>query len=435
MAAASRLEAAIRTGVDPGPLAGVPIAIKDNLLAKGHRCSCGSRMLEAYEAPYDAHVVEKLVGAGAVVIGRTNMDEFSMGSSSETCAWGPVRNPLDLDRVPGGSSGGSAVAVAGGAVPLALGSDTGGSVRQPAALSGVVGFKPTYGRISRRGLVAFASSADQVGTMGRRVEDVALLTEVIAGHDPMDATSSAEAVPSWVEACESGVQGLKFGIPKEIISGAFPASIREVFAAAVDTLRAAGADVVQVSVPSLDLAVACYYVITSAEASSNLARFDGMRYSTQQRGDSVEDVICRSRSAGFGREVQRRILVGTYVLSAGSVEAYYRQAQRVRSVIGRELRQNLRYVDALLTPTAPNTAFHIGELTDPVSMYLQDVFTIPASLAGLPAISVPCGLVASLPVGLQIVGRDFDETTCFAAAAAVEASPGSSLPSGAKTRV
>jgi aspartyl-tRNA(Asn)/glutamyl-tRNA(Gln) amidotransferase subunit A len=414
------VEAQIARVPRDGRLAGVPLALKDNLADAGQPCGCASRILERYVAPRTATAVERLRAAGAVVVARTNMDEFAMGSSTENSAYGPARNPHDETRAPGGSSGGSAVAVAGEVVPVALGSETGGSVRQPAALCGVVGMKPTYGRVSRRGLVAFASSLDVVSPFGADVRDAALVTEVMAGLDPGDATSADVPVPDLVAACDRGVRGLRVGLVKEC-EGSEP-GVAERLAAAADALRAAGAELVDVSIPSVATALAAYHVLAPAEASSNLARFDGVRFGPREPADDLAGLYARTRSRRFGPEVRRRILLGTFVLSAGYADRYYLRAQAARARLTRELTDALATVDLLLTPTSPTVAFPLGaRAADPVAMYLSDVFTVPASLAGLPAISVPCGRSQGLPVGAQLVGRPFDEATVFAGAAALEA--------------
>lgn len=408
-----------------GPLAGVPVAVKDNLVVEGDPCTCGSRILAGYRGTYTATVVERLRAAGAVVIGRTNMDEFGMGSSTETCAHGPVRNPWDLGRVPGGSSGGSAAAVAGGAVPVALGSDTGGSIRLPASYTGLVGLKPSYGRVSRYGLVAYASSTDGVGPLTRDVADAALLLDVLSGLDPHDPTSRP-STPGAAAAVGRGVAGLRIGVLPEL--GAVDPDVRACFEAGLSALEAAGAVRVPVALPALDAAVATYYVLAPAEAAANLARFDGMRYGARVEGADVAETIRASRSAGFGAEVKRRILVGTYVSSAGYADAYYRSAQRARARLIAELKDALTRVDVVATPTAATVAFRLGERNDPLEMYATDRFTVPASLAGLPAISVPCGLSRGLPVGLHLFARDLDEATLLAAAAVVEAATGPLTP-------
>ncbi len=421
LAAAAVVDACVARGEDPGPLAGVPVALKDNLLQRGRPCTAGSRILQGYVGSYDATVVQRLAGAGAIVIGRTNMDEFGMGSSNETCAWGAVRHPVDPERVPGGSSGGSAVAVAGGAAPLALGSDTGGSVRLPAAWCGLVGVKPSYGRVSRSGLVAYASSTDQVGPMAATVADAAALLQAIAGPDPLDSTSANEPVPDWSTAPDAGVRGLRIGVPACWFGDELDGDVAVRVRAAIESLVGQGATLVPVELPAESLALACYYVLAPAEASANLARFDGMRYGARVPADGASGTFARTRSAGFGDEVKRRILVGTWVLSSGYIDAYYRSAQRVRRRMSAELDAVFDTVDALVSPTAPVVAPKLGSIPDPVAMYQLDRYTIPASLAGLPAISVPCGDVGGLPVGLQVIGRRFDEATCIRVAGAVEA--------------
>ena len=405
------------TGVRP--LDGLPIAHKDLFVTRGIRTTCGSRMLEGFIPPYDAGVVERLDRAGCTLIGKTNMDEFAMGSSNETSAFGPVRNPWDPERVPGGSSGGSAAAVAAGLVPVATGTDTGGSIRQPAALCGITGFKPSYGRVSRFGMIAFASSMDQAGVLARSAEDAAWVLREMAGHDPRDSTSVDRPVPDYVAALTRGIRGLRVGVVQNFFDdGLWPAvaaRIRE----ALSVLEAAGARLVDITLPHLALSVPVYYVLAPAECSSNLARYDGVRYGhrTREPGD-LTDLYCRSRSEGFGAEVQRRILIGTYVLSHGYYDAYFLKAQRVRRLIRNDFLKAFESVDLLAGPTTPTPAFRLGEKTaDPLTMYLNDIYTIGVNLAGLPAVSVPAGLVDGLPVGLQLIGRDFDEETLFAAAA------------------
>ena len=396
------------------PLDGVPVALKDNIAQAGEPNGCGSRILEGYVSPFDATATARLRAAGAVVVGRTNMDEFAMGSSTENSAHGPTCNPWDPARAPGGSSGGSAAAVAAGIVPLALGSDTGGSVRQPAAFCGVVGMKPTYGRVSRYGLVAFASSLDQIGPLTRSAADAALALETVAGHDPRDSTSLAEPVPRWREALTGDVSGLVIGLPREcfVEDGMDPgvlAAVRE----AVRELEKAGAKTREVSLPHTRHAIATYYLVANAEASSNLARFDGVRYG--RRAEAPGDLGAmyrRTRSEGFGVEVKRRILLGTYVLSAGYYDAYYRKALQVRTLIRRDFDEAFAACDVIATPTTPETAFRIGERSaDPLRMYLSDVYTVSAPLAGIPGLSAPCGLAGGLPVGLQLLGRPLDEAT------------------------
>jgi aspartyl-tRNA(Asn)/glutamyl-tRNA(Gln) amidotransferase subunit A len=411
---AAAADARRRGGGPRSPLEGVPVAVKDNMAQAGEPCGCASRILEGYRSPFDATVIERLQAAGAIVIGRTNMDEFAMGSSTEHSSHGPTRNPWDLARSPGGSSGGSAAAVAAGIVPLAFGSDTGGSIRQPAAFTGVVGLKPTYGRVSRYGLVAFASSLDQIGPLARTAADCAAALDAISGRDPRDSTSLPEPPTRTAEALGGDAAGVVIGLPREYLSseGCDPEVARAVFDAARE-LEKAGATLREVSLPHTKYAVATYYLICTAEASSNLARFDGVRYGKRAASAAgLTEMYERSRSEGFGGEVKRRILLGTYVLSAGYYDAYYRKAQQVRSLLRRDFEQAFASCDALLTPTAPETAFALGERTaDPLRMYLGDVFTVSINLAGVPAISLPCGLVRGLPVGLQLIGRAADEAT------------------------
>jgi aspartyl-tRNA(Asn)/glutamyl-tRNA(Gln) amidotransferase subunit A len=412
-------------GAPLGPLAGVPVALKDNLCVRGMRTTASSRILERYVPPYDATVVARLEAAGAVVVGKTNCDEFAMGSSNENSAFGPVRNPWSPDRTPGGSSGGSAAAVAAGCVPLALGSDTGGSIRQPAAFCGVVGLKPTYGRVSRYGLLAFASSLDQIGPIARTAADAALALAVIAGADPADATSSHEPVPDFGQALARGVAGLRIGIPRAFITAGVDAGVRAAFEAALDMLRGAGAALVDVDLPHTQYAIPVYYLIAIAEASSNLARYDGVRYGyrSPRGGDgTVREMYSRTRDEGLGAEVKRRIMLGTYVLSAGYYDAYYLKAQQVRTLLRSDYQRAFEAVDVVAMPTSPIPPFALGEKTDdPLQMYLADIFTVSANLAGLPAISVPCGFVDDvLPVGLQFTGRMFDECTLLRIADAYE---------------
>jgi aspartyl-tRNA(Asn)/glutamyl-tRNA(Gln) amidotransferase subunit A len=420
---AAEIDRRIAAGEDPGPLAGVPVALKDNLNIENHALTCGSRILAGYVAPYTATAVERLLAAGAVPAGRANMDEFAMGSSCENSAYHPTRNPWDLRTVPGGSSGGPAAAVAAGSVPLALGSDTGGSIRQPAALCGVVGVKPTYGRVSRWGLVAFASSTDQIGPIARNVRDAALGLRVIAGADPRDSTCATEPVEDYLTGLEEGIAGLRIGVIREIdhagLGGDAAANWRE----SLDRLAAAGAELVEVSVPSLEAAIAVYYVIANSEASANLARFDGVRYGRRSpEADNLLDLYVDSRSAGFGPEVKRRIMLGTFALSSGYYEAYYGRARAVLERMRRELAAAFESADLVVTPTSPSAAFRLGEkVDDPLSMYLSDIFTAPASLVGLPAVAVPSGMDGEgLPLSLQITGRPFGEATVFRAARAFE---------------
>ncbi|MHB9144795.1 MAG: Asp-tRNA(Asn)/Glu-tRNA(Gln) amidotransferase subunit GatA [Symbiobacteriia bacterium] len=399
-------------------LAGIPIALKDNMNTVGVRTTCSSRILENYIPPYDATVVDRLNAAGTVTVGKTNLDEFAMGSSTENSAFGATHNPWDLSRVPGGSSGGSAAAVAAGEAVLALGSDTGGSIRQPAALCGVVGLKPTYGRVSRYGLVAFASSLDQIGPFGRTVEDVAWTLGAISGHDRLDATSAPIDVPDFTANLNKGVRGLRLGIPKEYFATGITPEVRDAVMKAIDVLVAQGAVVEEVSLPHTEYALSAYYVIAPAEASSNLARYDGVRYGVRAKeyGD-LTDMFSRTRGEGFGPEVKRRIMLGTYALSSGYYDAYYVKAQKVRTLVNRDFDAAFQRVDALVTPTAPSVAFPIGaKAEDPLAMYLQDICTIPVNLAGLPGLSLPCGFATAangvqLPIGLQVIGKLWDEGT------------------------
>ncbi|MEZ4332994.1 MAG: Asp-tRNA(Asn)/Glu-tRNA(Gln) amidotransferase subunit GatA [Myxococcota bacterium] len=404
-------------------LDGIPVVLKHNIVEQGQLATCSSRILEGFVSPYDATVVERLRAAGAIFVGRANMDEFAMGSSTERSIYGPARNPWDRERSCGGSSGGSAAAVAAGLVPLALGSDTGGSIRQPASFCGVVGFKPSYGRVSRWGLVAFASSLDQIGPFARRVEDCAAIFELTAGHDPRDSTSLPEPAPRVCERLDGDVAGLTIGLPEEyfVEQGVDPkvlARVREALA----VLERSGAKCVPVSLPHTAHTIATYYLIATAEASSNLARFDGVRYGRRAEAPvDLEDLYRRSRSEGFGAEVKRRVLLGTYVLSAGYFDAYYGKAQRVRTLIRRDFEGAFRGCDVVVTPTAPETAFRLGAKSgDPLAMYLSDVYTVSANLAGLPALSLPCGLANGMPVGLQILGRPQDDATVLRVADAFE---------------
>ena len=406
-----------------GPLAGVPVAVKDNLCTLRQTTSCASRILEGYVSPFEATAVTRLRRAGGIVLGKTNMDEFAMGSSTENSAYGVTRNPHDPSRVPGGSSGGSAAAVAAGIVRCALGSDTGGSVRQPASFCGVVGIKPTYGRVSRYGLVAFASSLDQVGAFGATVEEAALLLGVIAGHDPRDATSSRRAVPDFLGGIARGVEGLRVGVPAEYFADALDPAVRQLCEEALSRLREAGAVVTDVSLPHTEQAVPTYYILAPAEASSNLARYDGVRYGFRASDvGSAGEVYELSRTGGFGAEVVRRIILGTFVLSAGYYDAYYGRAQRTRARIAGDFERVWdEGVDVLFTPTSPTPAFRIGERTvDPVSMYLSDIYTVTANLAGIPGISLPIGTVDGLPVGGQFLARRWDERTMLRAAGGLE---------------
>jgi aspartyl-tRNA(Asn)/glutamyl-tRNA(Gln) amidotransferase subunit A len=400
-----------RAAGEAGPLTGVPIAHKDIFCTAGVRTSCGSRMLDNFVSPYDAAVVERLAAAGAVCLGKTNMDEFAMGSSNETSWYGPVRNPWDVERVPGGSSGGSAAAVGARLVPAATGTDTGGSIRQPAAMVGITGLKPTYGRVSRYGMIAFASSLDQAGTLTQTAEDAALLLGVMAGHDARDSTCVDEPVPDYPAALEGGLAGLRIGVVREFLDDGLEGENRGAIEASVSVLRELGAQVVEVSLPNLGLSVPTYYVVAPAECSSNLSRFDGVRFGHRcEAPKDLEDLYKRSRSEGFGAEVKRRILTGTYVLSAGYYDAYYLKAQKVRQLIAADFREAFGKADILVGPTTPTPAFRLGEKSDdPVTMYLNDIYTIGVNLAGLPGMSIPCGFVDGLPVGLHLIADHFQE--------------------------
>jgi aspartyl-tRNA(Asn)/glutamyl-tRNA(Gln) amidotransferase subunit A len=404
------------------PLLGVPVALKDNLCTRGLRTTAASRILEHYVPPYDATVVERLTAAGAVVIGKTNCDEFAMGSSTENSAFGVTRNPLAPDRTPGGSSGGSAAAVAADMVPLALGSDTGGSIRQPAALCGVVGVKPTYGRVSRYGLLAFASSLDQIGPFARTVADAALACDVLAGPDPRDATCLPTPAGSFRSALTGDIRGVRIGVPHALVADGVDPDVRAAFTRAIDTLASLGASVIDVALPHSPHAIPVYYLIATAEASANLARYDGVRYGFRAPASSLGEMYDRTRDQGFGAEVKRRVLLGTYVLSAGYYDAYYLKAQQVRTLIKRDYDTALSSVDVIAMPTSPTPAFRLGERTsDPLQMYLADVFTVAANLTGMPAISVPCGTTSTgLPCGLQLTARPLDEAMMFRVADAYE---------------
>lgn len=406
--------------VPTGALSGVPVLLKDNFATLTLPTTCGSRILEGWVSPYESTAMRLLREAGAVLVGKTNMDEFAMGSSTEHSAYGPSRNPFDRTRAPGGSSGGSAAAVAAGIAPIALGSETGGSVRQPAAFCGVVGVKPTYGRVSRFGLVAFASSLDCVGTFGRTVDDAALVTEVISGEDPLDATS-ADVPVAPLRAAPGALQGLVVGVPKEYFPPSLDPAVREHCDRALEALRARGAEIREVSLPHTELAIPVYYIIAPAECSANLARFDGVRYGMRLEGDGMRGMYEATRAAGFGAEVTRRILLGTYVLSAGFYDAYYRKAQQVRSLIAGDFATVFASgVDVLFTPTTPTPAFKLGAISDPYEMYLSDIFTVTANLAGVPALSLPIGRVGGLPVGGQLIATHFAEPTMFRVAYALE---------------
>lgn len=406
------------------PLLGIPVAVKDMILTKGTKTTAASKILSNFVAPYDATVTIKLKDAGAIIVGKANMDEFAMGSSNETSFFGAVKNPWNVACVPGGSSGGSAAAVAARMVPLSLGTDTGGSIRQPASLCGIVGVKPTYGRVSRYGVVAYASSLDQVGPFATTVRDAAILTGVLSGKDPKDATSVEDKVPDFLSACTRGVKGLRIGIPKEYFIEGLNKEVEKAIRDALGVLEKLGAKLIPVSLPNTELALPTYYIIAPAEASSNLARYDGVRYGHRaDKPADLNDMYCRTRAEGFGDEVQRRIMIGSYVLSSGYYDAYYLRAQKVRALIAKDFKEAFgSQCDVIACPASPSTAFKIGEkAADPISMYLSDVFTIPVNLAGLPGISVPCGFDSKgLPIGLQLIGRPFDEETLFAASAAYE---------------
>ncbi len=423
LAQADAADARLAAG-ERGPLLGVPVALKDVIAVQGQRLSCGSKILENFVAPYDATVTEKLRAAGAVVFGRVNMDEFAMGSSTENSAFGPSRNPWDPDRIPGGSSGGSAVAVAADECLAALGSDTGGSIRQPAALCGCVGLKPTYGRVSRYGLVAYASSLDQIGPFTKTVRDAATMLGVISGHDPRDSTSVPQPVPDYTAALTQGIRGLKLGLPREYLAaGGLDPQVKTAVDAAVAKLQELGAELVEISLPHTDYALATYYIIATAEASANLARFDGIRYGLRADGRDPVELYQNTRGRGFGDEVKRRIILGTYVLSSGYYDAYYLRAQRVRTLIRQDFLKAFETVDAIVTPTTPTAAFKGGEkMADPLQMYLSDIFTLSCNLAGICGISIPCGFTDSpkLPIGLQLLGKPFGEESLLRIAHAYE---------------
>ncbi|MFN3632433.1 Asp-tRNA(Asn)/Glu-tRNA(Gln) amidotransferase subunit GatA [Exiguobacterium profundum] len=407
------------------PLFGMPIGVKDNIVIKGMRTTCASTFLENFVPAHDATVVERLHDAGALTIGKLNMDEFAMGSSNENSAFKPVRNPWDPTRVPGGSSGGSAASVAAGQVLFSLGSDTGGSIRQPAAYCGVVGMKPTYGLVSRFGLVAFASSLDQIGPLTRTVEDNAYLLNTIAGHCDMDSTSAEVEVPDYTAALNQDLTGMKFALPEEFMAEGVAPGVREQIEKAIETLKSLGATIETVSIPSVKYALSAYYLLASSEASSNLARFDGIRYGRRAEADTLDEVFTYSREQGFGDEVKRRIMLGTYALSSGYYDAFYKKAQQVRTLMKQDFAKVFEEYDAIVGPTAPTTAFKLGEqLDDPLTMYANDIMTIPVNLVGIPAISVPAGLSEGLPVGLQIIGNYFDESTLYRVAHAFEQANG-----------
>jgi len=424
-AQAKHIDGLVTKGEPLPPLAGVPIGIKDVMVTKGIRTTAGSKILDNFVPPYDCTAVARLEAAGAIILGKMNCDEFAMGSSNENSAYGPVRNPRDKSRVPGGSSGGSAAAVAAGTAVATLGSDTGGSIRQPASFCGVVGLMPTYGRVSRYGLIAFASSLDHIGPLTRTVKDAAILLRVIAGHDPLDSTSADVPVPDYEADLSNPVAGIKIGVPKEYFGEGLDAEVRTAVEASISKLRAAACEIIPISLPHTAYAIPAYYVIATAEASANLARYDGVRYGYRAKGArTLSEMYRKSRDEAFGAEVKRRIMLGTYALSSGYYDAYYLKAQRVRTLLMRDFEQAFQKVDAIVTPTAPTAAFKLGEKSDdPLSMYLADIYTVTADLAGIPGISVPCGQTASgLPIGLQVLGRHFDESTVLRVASSIESS-------------
>ncbi len=412
----------LQLGNAPSPLTGIPIAVKDNFLTRGIRTTCASKILGDFMSSYDATTIERLEARGAVIVGKTNLDEFAMGSSAENSAFFPTRNPWNLERVPGGSSGGSAAAVAAGQCIAALGTDTGGSIRQPAAFCGIVGLKPTYGRVSRYGIIAFASSMDQVGPLTKDVRDAALLLEAIAGHDPADSTSAKRPVPPYAAGLTGEIRNLRIGVPMEYFVSGMQKETEFAVRAAIGQLEKAGAIIEEVSLPHTEYAVAVYYIVATAEASSNLARYDGMRFGHRAHANELTETYMASREEGFGAEVKRRIILGTYALSAGYYDAYYLKAQKVRALVKSDFDRIFQRCDAIVTPTAPTTAFKIGEKTqDPLQMYLSDIYTISANLAGLPALSLPCGFdPEGLPIGIQVIGRAFEESTILELAYAYE---------------
>lgn len=421
---AEKIDKKISHGVDINSLEGIPIGIKDNISVKGMQNSCGSKILTGYNAPYDAHVVEKLKEQNAIIIGKTNMDEFAMGSSNETSYFKKTKNPWDIERVPGGSSGGSAAAVSSGQVPLSLGTETGGSVRQPAAFCGLVGVKPTYGRVSRYGVTAFGSTLDQVGVFGRDVKDAAILTEAISGFDMRDSTSIHNSVPKYINNIDREITGLKIGIPKEFFNKELNSDVRKNIEHAIEVYREKGAEIVICELPLIEYSLAVYYITSCAEASSNLSRFDGIRYGIRSSEyKDTTDIYYKTRSESFGKEVKRRIMLGTYVLSKGYYDEYYKKALKVRRMIKGEMEEVFKKVDVLLTPTTPDIAFKLDEKNKmPMDMYLNDIYTVPANVIGLPAVSIPCGFVNGLPVGMQLIGNYFREDILFNAAYSYEKS-------------
>ena len=419
---AKQADTRLSAETQPSPLLGMPLAIKDNFLTRGVRTTCASKILGDFMPPYDATTIAKLRSVGAVIVGKTNLDEFAMGSSAENSAFFPTRNPWNFERIPGGSSGGSAAAVAADECIAALGTDTGGSIRQPAACCGIVGLKPTYGRVSRYGIIAFASSMDQVGPMTKDVRDGALLLQALAGHDPADSTSSNRSVPDYSAALTGEVRGLRLGVPKEYYVSGMQPQVEKSVRVAIRQLEKHGAKIEEISLPHTEYAVAVYYIVATAEASSNLARYDGMRFGRRADAKDLTQTYMISRDEGFGTEVKRRIMLGTYVLSHGYYDAYYLKAQRVRTLIKKDFEEAFKHCDVIVTPTAPTTAFKIGEKTqDPLQMYLSDVYTISINLAGLPALSLPCGFDDdNMPIGLQLIGKHFDEATLLRTAHAYE---------------
>jgi aspartyl-tRNA(Asn)/glutamyl-tRNA(Gln) amidotransferase subunit A len=428
-AQAHRVDEMVSSGKALPPLAGVPMAIKDVISTRGIKTTCGSRILENYVPPYDATAVERLEKAGAVILGKTNCDEFAMGSSNENSAYGPVRNPEATDRVPGGSSGGSAAAVAAGLAVAALGTDTGGSIRQPGALCGVPAMMGSYGRVSRYGLIAFASSLDRIGPFAKNVKDIATVLQTISGRDPNDSTSTTATVPDYTAEIEKPVKGLRVGIPKEYFGDGMDGEVRKKIDAGIELFKRLGCELREIQMPHTDYAIATYYIIATAEASSNLARYDGVRYGLRVEGDTLLSMYRKTRGKGFGAEVKRRIVLGTYVLSAGYYDAYYLKGQKVRTLIAQDFRDAFSKVDAVVTPTSPTPAFRLGERTeDPLQMYLADIYTVTGSLAGVPGISVPCGKICGkLPVGLQIFGPAFGESRVLQLAHAFEQAGGANL--------
>jgi len=428
-AQAQRVDEMVASGKALPPLAGVPMAIKDVISTRGVKTTCGSKILENYVPPYDATAVERLEKAGAVILGKTNCDEFAMGSSNENSAYGPVRNPEATDRVPGGSSGGSAAAVAAGLAVAALGTDTGGSIRQPGALCGVPAMMGSYGRVSRYGLIAFASSLDRIGPFAKNVKDIATVMQIISGRDPNDSTSATAAVPDYWAEIEKPVKGLRIGIPKEYFGAGMDAEVRKKIEAGIELFKRLGCELREIRMPHTDYAIATYYIIATAEASSNLARYDGVRYGLRVEGDTLLSMYRKTRGRGFGAEVKRRIVLGTYVLSAGYYDAYYLKGQKVRTLIAQDFRDAFAKVDAIVTPTSPVSAFRLGERTeDPLQMYLADIYTVTGSLAGIPGISVPCGKICGkLPVGLQVFGPAFGESRVLQLARAFEEAGGTDL--------